>query len=1315
MKTDTLPDTSTDADAARDRLLAYLPRTLIERWSRAPAAPPIWHDHIDGTLMHCDMSGFTAMSERLAGRGKEGAELMAGVLNRFFDRMLAIADGWGGLQMKFGGDAMLLLFDGHGHASRAAACALDMQRAMAEFKDIEAGGERHRLRMRAGIHSGRFVAASAGDPDGLLHYLLLGADVSFSTEVEAAAPLGATALSAPSVALLDGRARLTAHGDLWRLRAVDAVEPPRSRPGIDAAPDAVLRRYVMPPLVADDAHFPAEHRRVTAIFINLLGVAGLIASHAAAEAMRHTDAYMKLVFAGLERHGGYLAGSDASDHGDKLIVLFGAPVSTAADEASALRFVLDLQRDLTVSGSPLQHRIGVSTGFVFAGEIGSSSRREYTVIGDSVNLAARLMTAAPNGSIYVSSPTVERAGDEFAVTSLKPMSVKGKAAPVRAFRLDGESEGNALPHADDERPLLARDAEMTRFLDAASAVSGDRRASWAFVFGEPGIGKTAFLVAARQRLAGDGWRALTAHGQSHRARDVFAAWHAPLRALFAIDERTDGAEAWRGIDATFARLAPDEQASAPLIAALLGVPADEGPLLQHLDARARRQRLSAAMRALIEGAARESPLLLIFDDAHLCDAPSLELLDEVIADLDAPVLLCLSSRGSLPPEPFGDRQPALRLELQELPPDAARSLAAATAAIDDAGIDALLARAGGNPLFVQELALTGARQADMPESINDVIIARLDRLPGAEKRLLRAAAVVGARFEAPLVRTLVGSRLEDPAFALALDGLAQGGFIVADDGAHAFRHPLTQEVVYDALPFVERRTMHGHVGREVERRSADQLDQVAALLLHHFDRAGDAPKTVVYAARSGDRASRAYANREAVDYYARGLTALDATGAASESDRSVLLERIGRSLETQGRHTAATEALIEALDRWRGRRGARRRRLLKLDVTENARESVLCRRIAVSFERSSSYDEALRWLEQALAALPLRGGRITAEIYGAKSVTLYRKGEYGDAVAWGRKALAVARRIAEPDVIAYAENMVAQSYMAEGSLRQAVRHLREAVRLYKETGDAPGQAAANNNLGSCYQLMGSLDAALKHYEIALAADEKVGDLVDIAIIHNNIGEILLIQGSFDEAIEHLDRVIDAHATNEELTAVAGLSYVNLSRCALAQRRLDDAMRHVRHGLRLLRSVGAKGLATEARMQLAETFLAAGDVARAHREAQPALKDAGSAGERLLEARGERIVGLVRAATGDTDAAAIHLATSAGLARRIGAGHEEARSLMALAALRIDAGGRPRAGGLRRATTIFERMNAAPEIAEAHRLLARLEEANALAG
>jgi len=1283
----------------------------MEHWARDPSGPAIWYEPLEGALMHCDMSGFTAMSERLARLGKEGAELMAGVLNRFFDRMLRIAEGWGGLQMKFGGDAMLLFFEGDGSTARAAACAMEMQRAMPEFRAVEAGGETHRLRMRAGIHSGRFFAASAGNPDGVLHYLLIGPDVSRAAAVEAEGVPGQAVVSARAADLLRSCARLVPHGDVWRVRGID--EPPRPAPRIDvtAAPSSVLRRYLMQPFAAPlaegrEPHFAAEHRRVTAIFINLHGVGDLLEDSGSDEAMRQVDAYLKLVLSGLDRHGGYLAGSDAAEHGDKLIILFGAPVSSERDESSALRFALGLDADLRASGLALRHQIGVSTGFVFAGEIGSSIRREYTVIGDSVNLSARLMTAASPGQIYVSSATAERAGGEFKLHRLRPMSVKGKAAPVQAYRLDGAAAGAAIARAP-VAALLARDEEVATVINAAQGAqrSGAR---WSFIYGEPGIGKSALVNEIARRLSAEGWRTLVAHCQAHRSRDVFAAWIAPLRACFGLSPSDAAEEASRKLEAEVARLAPEQRPFAALIAGLLSLPFEEDSLLRYMDARTRRQHLTTVIRETLAASAREAPIMLTFEDAHLSDEPSLELLAEVLDGLAAPVFVCLTSRSTLPPDALREREPSLFLQLQELGPDDARRLASSIADVDGDRLDALLARAQGNPLFVQELARSGARQSDMPETVNDVIMARLDQLPSDEKSVLRAAAVVGTSFGAAYLHALIGDRLDEPAFARALHGLAEAGFTLDDEGGYAFRHPLAQEVLYDTLPFVQRRSMHGALAQYIERESEGRLTSASGLLLHHFDRAGDARKTVVYAAMSGDRAAQAYANREAIDYYARGLTALDATGDGSQSDRSLLLECIGRCLETQGRHIAATEALIDAVGCWRQRKGARRRRLLPSSVPENAREAALCRRVAVSYERSSAYDEALKWLDDASSALPARAGQVGAEVFASKSVTLYRKGEYREAIEWGQRALAAARRTGDPAIIAYAENMLAQSYMAEGGLREAVKHYGEAVRLYGEIGDTPGQAASNNNLGSCYQLMGMLDAARRHYEIALKADERVGDLVDMAIIHNNIGEILLIQGAYAEAIASLERVLETHGAEEELTAVAGLSYVNLCRCSMARGDLAEADRHVRRGMRLLRRVGAKGILTEARMQLAELLIARGDLAAATRESQRALKDAMASGDRLLEARGERIVGLARAATGAIDAAAIRIATSAGLARRIGASHEEARSLFALARLRIDAGGRPRTTGLRRAASIFARMGAAPELAEAQRLLARVE-------
>ena len=221
----------TTYSSPQETLRAYLPATLVERWARQPQQSHLWGEWLTGSLMFCDISGFTAMSEALTRLGKEGAELMAGVLNRFFETMLAIADGWGGTQMKFGGDAMLLLFSDEGHAQRAAAAGLDMQSAMAEFRRVTAGGDTYRFRMRIAIHSGRFFGASVGQPDGVLHYLLVGPDVNRTAEIEGAGEPWQVVVSAEAVALLGSACRLSPGNDgAWWVRRLEPISPANTDP-----------------------------------------------------------------------------------------------------------------------------------------------------------------------------------------------------------------------------------------------------------------------------------------------------------------------------------------------------------------------------------------------------------------------------------------------------------------------------------------------------------------------------------------------------------------------------------------------------------------------------------------------------------------------------------------------------------------------------------------------------------------------------------------------------------------------------------------------------------------------------------------------------------------------------------------------------------------------------------------------------------------------------------------------------------------------------------------------------------------------------
>ena len=1295
--------------AGEETLRAYLPATLVEQWARRPEQPALWGTWLRGSLMFCDISGFTAMSESLAQIGKEGAELMASLLNRFFERMLAISDGWGGAQMKFGGDAMLLFFASERHAEQAAAAGLEMQAAMAEFRRVAVAGQIYRLRMRIAIHSGRFYGASVGEPEGTLHYMLVGPDVNRTAGIEGAGEPGWVVMSAEAAAHMGAGSRLVPHDGVWRVRQVDW--PPRPAPKrFVAAPNNVLKHYLLPPLATPLLEgrlpsFSGEHRRVTAVFINLLGVSTLLQTKGEAEALAQADAYVKIVIGAVERHGGFLAASDLAHEGDKLICLFGVPVSVEHEEQASLRAVLDLDRDLRESDLDLTHRIGVSSGFVFAGEIGSSRRREYTVIGDSVNLAARLMAAAKQGEILASKPTVELAGAGFQVQRLKPLRVKGKAAPVPVFRLRGAPvESQPLRAVEAVAPLVGREEELETLLRLGRQVVSRGRGRWAYLWGEPGIGKSRLTSEVAGRLQSQGWRVVVASCQMHTRHTPFAPWREPLRALLHIAPDDPAEAAWQkigdAVERTDGHLAP----FAPLLAELLSVSVPESSAVASLDPKERRRHLTALIVALLGASAGERPLLLLFEDAHWADESSVELLAAVLAR--SVLLAVVTSRDPSSSENLSAIPVAEIVHLRELSADAARALVRSATVGEDV-VEKILVRAQGNPLFLQEIARIGLVSGEaVPETVNDVILARLDRLPPEEKRVLRLASVIGPSFDLQALHALAGNSLEPARVDTALKELAGLGFTregEQEPPSYSFAHALTREVAYETLPYAQRRQLHRRVAQHIEQQDAESLEAVCELLLHHYDMASETAKVVRYAAMSGERAAAVFATREAMDYFQRSLSAL-AQLKGSQSDRSMLLERCGDCQETTAQYVEAARSFVDALNNWRA--APRRPRLVTGSRGLRTREAMLCRKIAVCFERHCDYDESLRWLEQALSELPARAGRVGAQICATKSLVLFRRASYDEAIHWGRRALALARHSGDRSQLAYAQHILASSYGELGKLQQAIRHDRLAVRAYHELGDLPGQARANGNLGVSYQMLGVLDAALYHYEMSLKAGERMGNVVVAAIARNNIGEVLLMMGRLEEADSYLLEVSHADRRDPSLAPVVGLAEVNLSRCQLRRGDLPGAARHLRRGLRLFRGVGAEGLLTEALLQKVELRLEAGDALIARRECKRVLGDARKLEARVLEARGERLLGRAEAAIGDTDWACSHLRASITIARYAGAEYEEALSLLELARAHFvaPASSRRAQRPLRRAIGILSRMGAALALSEAQQLL-----------
>ncbi|HEX9092973.1 MAG TPA: adenylate/guanylate cyclase domain-containing protein, partial [Coriobacteriia bacterium] len=646
------------ASRASDAAVAYVPRILLETLASHPTRSTPWCEWVDGTLVMADVSGFTAMSERLAKAGKEGAEWLTDIINWYFGRMLDIARGCGGTTLTFGGDAILLLFHGEDHERRAIAASLRMLHATQELPAYRVANHRVKLSMSMGAHAGRFLTASVGRADRA-QYLILGPETVKTAQAEAAASSGELAITAATVERVAASTELEPLGDFFRVERL--VDTPRYGPVVEKSSDAVamevLSAYV-PPFVSDvllrDPAAPApdvdhEHRNVTVAFVNVLGVDDVLDADGPEGLLDQIQRYVAPVVELTEAHRGYLVSNDIYTNGFKLIVAFGVPAAHEHDAANALRFANALRGRLAGAGLRLTHRIGVNGGFVYAGDVGPAYRRQYTVMGDAVNLAARLMSAAEAGQVLVSSRTADAAGEGFVAQELAPIRVKGKEHPIPIRLLEGECESVGVT-TSDEAALFGRETEMAALEGLRSEVeSGAGRV--VLIRGEAGMGKSRLAAEFEQLVAPDGWTVRVGRAYEHTTGQPFAPWVPVLGSLMGFEADDDAAARTRKAVEAVGRMAPAFAEWAPLLNPLLGLSIPQTDLARSLDATSRRERMFDLVLELLRHQAASSPLLVHLEDAHWADASSLELLQHVAQGVSSHrILLLLTERLEGAPE-----------------------------------------------------------------------------------------------------------------------------------------------------------------------------------------------------------------------------------------------------------------------------------------------------------------------------------------------------------------------------------------------------------------------------------------------------------------------------------------------------------------------------------------------------------------------------------------------------------------------------------------------------------------------------------------
>ncbi|HYG71351.1 MAG TPA: tetratricopeptide repeat protein [Actinomycetota bacterium] len=1232
------------------RLKPYVPRLVVE-WARD--APEDRHRRVEGSLAFVDISGFTSMTERLARKGKVGAEEVNDVLDVCFTNLLSVAYDFDGGVIKWGGDAVLLLFTGEDHAPRACRAAVGMRDALRRLRRFQTSAGNVALRMSVGIHSGAFDFFLIGGSHREL--IITGPAASRTVAMESTATAGEIAISSATAALLPANAVGKPKGEALLLRREPDADVVRAGP-VSVADDEIA------PFVPIDTRThlltgggDTEHRRITVAFIQYKGTDAPLDAGRYDEAADALERLILTVQDAAEAHGVSFHDTDIDADGGKVLLVAGAPRASGNDEERMLRAV----RRIVEAGTDLPIRIGVNAGGVFVGDFGPPYRRSYAMKGDAVNLAARIMGKADVGQILATDDVLSRSGTKFDARPMTPFMVKGKKRPIQAYDI-GPIVASERPKAEKSAPLIGRERELA-LLREALETSRTTHGRVVDLVAEPGMGKSR-LLEELERSSEDA-PVLRVICDPYEASTPYHPFRALLRDALGIPQDLGSHEGGEILIQAAMRLAPEIQPWLPLIAVPFDVDVPPSLESEQLELEFKKARLEDATATLLR-AALPGPALLIFEDVHWMDESSSDLLGRLVSQVDDTRWLICDTRRDESSGFAPQRGPSTTLiELPPLSPTDAAELAAMSGdaeMLDPHALSVLAERSGGNPLFLREL-VAASQNIDvgevLPDSVEALLAARIDRLTAPDRALLRSASVLGASFSIDLLEQTLDDRtasIRDPATWTRL-----AEYIVASDDELRFRHALIRDAAYEGLPYRRRRELHEKVGATLERSSGD-VEDLSELLSMHFFHAHDFDKAWTYCRLAGDRARSKFANVEAADFYRRAIQSARSLGTVPEIDVADVFRSLGDVSDRAGRYDEAARAYASARSLVAGDALAEAHLLLKEGVIR---------------DRSGRYSLALGWYRRGLTKLDGIDGDPRAEAARAQLAVWYaaarrQQGRLKEAIKWCLIAIDHARAGDDKDALAHAYRLLDWVYTELGH-PERVDYRGLALPLYEELGDLGGQADILNQLGMDAYFEGRWTEAIDLYRRVEEASEKIGDAVTAAHGTNNIAEILSDQGRLEEAEPLFQRAFRVwRASRFSLGIPFAMS--NLGRLAARAGRFEEAHARLSEAAAGFRAIGAEGQALEAEARIAEAMLLEGRHAEALESATSTLQRANALkGLVILRAMLHRLRGWALIASERLAEARVALEESLRLARSVDADFEIAQTLLALARVEED--------------------------------------------
>jgi class 3 adenylate cyclase/tetratricopeptide (TPR) repeat protein len=981
-----------------------------------------------------------------------------------------------------------------------------------------------------------------------------------------------------------------------------------------ASPPAREPRVYTPPYLAEKiltskAALEGERKQVTVLFADLKGSMELLADRDPEDARAILDPVLEHLMAAVHRYEGTVN----QVMGDGIMALFGAPIAhedhavracyaALAMQASVKRYAAEVQR---TKGVPIHIRVGLNSGEVVVRSIGNDLHMDYTAVGQTTHLAARMEQMAMPGSVLMTAEVLRLAEGYVQVEPLGPLPIKGLQELAEVYEVTGAGPARTRLQALAARgltPFVGRRTERQALRDTL-ARAGTGRGQLMAVIGEPGVGKSRLLAEFLASPLTQGWLILETHGVSYGQATPYRPIRDLLQAFFRIDDRDDERTIREKVDKCLTldvALQPTQSA----VLALLDVSVDD-PEWQALDPAQRRLRIIDSVRRLLLRQSQVQPLLVSIENLHWIDAGTQAVLDSLVESLPTATLLLLVNYRPEYQHGWGGKTYYTQLRLDPLPPESAEALLQALLG-DDGSLGPLkhllIERTEGNPFFLEESARTlveaqvlggerGAyrlvqslRNIQVPATVQAVLAARIDRLSTAEKTLLQTAAVIGTDVPFPLLQAL--AKLSEEALQRGLMHLQAAEFLyetrLFPELEYTFKHALTHDVAYGSLLQERRRALHAGIVEALERLYPDRLAEHVDRLAHHALRGEVWEKALIYCRQAGEKALERSAYRDAVGYFEHALSALPHLPEQREMHEQAIDLRL-----------ALRSALFP----------------------------------------SGDSERILGYLHEAeTLAAALDDPRRLGHIFNFLSVHFRNMGAYDQAIAASQRALAFATASEEVVLQALANQRLGLTYQSQGDYRRAIDCLLQSVASLHgaQRRERLGQANVPSvqslaYLAACHGEMGMFAEGRVLGEEGLQIAETVADHSSLMWALYGMGLLSLCQGDLPKALPLLDRAMgicqDANLLLfvPRMAAALGTAYILSGRVADAVALLTPAMEQIR-------ATDMAGFQALCSLPLGEAQLLAGRLKEAHTLAERTLTHARQHQERGNQAYALRLLG-----------------------------------------------------------------------------------------